>query len=119
MPRGELDAYYRVGGKRMQASLSSKAAFAALVLAAAALAPGVARAQDSDLDGVPDASDNCLAVANADQSDGDSDGYGDACDWDVDNDGAVGVSDVLAIQAAFGSREGDTAYVAALDLNGD
>ncbi len=35
---------------------------------------------DTDGDGVPDAQDNCLAVANADQTDTDGDGLGDACD---------------------------------------
>lgn len=35
---------------------------------------------DADGDGVPDASDNCPAVANPDQADGDFDGTGDACD---------------------------------------
>ncbi len=35
---------------------------------------------DLDMDGVPDAEDNCVERANADQSDTDDDGYGDACD---------------------------------------
>ena len=37
-------------------------------------------APDADADGVPDANDNCPAVANADQADTDNDGVGDACD---------------------------------------
>jgi len=35
---------------------------------------------DTDGDGVPDASDDCPLVPNADQADADSDGVGDACD---------------------------------------
>lgn len=37
-------------------------------------------ANDVDGDGVPNGSDNCLSVPNADQADGDGDGKGDACD---------------------------------------
>ena len=39
---------------------------------------------DGDGDGVPDASDNCPAVANADQEDSDGDGIGDECDPSFD-----------------------------------
>ena len=35
---------------------------------------------DSDSDGEPDATDNCVDVANQDQADADGDGQGDACD---------------------------------------
>ena len=35
---------------------------------------------DVDGDGVPDTEDNCLNVANADQTDTDGDGFGDACE---------------------------------------
>jgi hypothetical protein len=35
---------------------------------------------DADADGVPDATDNCPANANANQADDDKDGVGDACD---------------------------------------
>jgi formylglycine-generating enzyme required for sulfatase activity len=59
-------------------TLSALAACAA----ALALAP-TARAQDSDGDGVPDATDNCPLIANANQSDCDSNGVGDACQSSV------------------------------------
>ncbi len=37
-------------------------------------------APDSDGDGVPDATDNCISVPNPGQADGDGDGVGDVCD---------------------------------------
>lgn len=52
---------------------------------------------DGDGDGVPDALDNCPAVANADQSDFDGDGAGDACDVDDDNDGVIDAQDVCPL----------------------
>jgi hypothetical protein len=63
---------------------------------------------DSDTgggDGVPDGQDNCVFVPNGPlnstgqcngQEDGDLDGYGNPCDYDVDNDGATGLPDVAA-----------------------
>lgn len=42
---------------------------------------------DQDLDGVPDASDNCPLAANPYQTNTDGDAQGDACDVDDDNDG--------------------------------
>jgi hypothetical protein len=47
----------------------------------------IMRPLDADGDGVADASDNCPAVANADQADFDADGLGDLCDSDLDGDG--------------------------------
>jgi uncharacterized protein (TIGR03790 family) len=47
---------------------------------------------DRDDDGVPDASDNCIRVPNANQRDTDGDGYGNVCDADVDQSGRVTTS---------------------------
>ncbi len=66
---------------------------------------------DTDGDGVPDAYDNCVTLANGplagacpDQADdGIVDGYGNACDKDVNNDGLVGINDVTALVGALGS----------------
>ena len=46
-------------------------------------APGT----DVDADGVSDGADNCVRQPNANQSDIDHDGKGDACDSDIDGDG--------------------------------
>jgi hypothetical protein len=48
--------------------------------------PGFAQTlSDVDADGVPDAEDNCLMVSNAEQTDTDGDGWGDACDLTPSN----------------------------------
>jgi len=48
---------------------------------------------DTDGDGVPDTTDNCPNVANADQADADNDGIGDACEADSDGDGVIDDND--------------------------
>lgn len=48
---------------------------------------------DTDGDSYPDIDDNCTLVANSYQEDYDSDGYGDRCDGDFNNDGIVDQSD--------------------------
>jgi hypothetical protein len=65
-----------------------------LVISSESLAVVPPTATDTDGDGVPDYSDNCLFVANSSQADGDGDGIGDACDCvDDDGDGICGSED--------------------------
>jgi hypothetical protein len=58
----------------------------------AGASPG-AEFPDGDGDGVPDSADDCRDYANADQADADRDGFGDACDLDVDQDGTVSAAE--------------------------
>ncbi len=59
------------------------------------------RAGDSDEDGINDAVDNCLDLANADQRDGDGDGFGNVCDGDLDNDCDTDFDDLAIMKSNF------------------
>ncbi|WP_295458677.1 thrombospondin type 3 repeat-containing protein [uncultured Thiodictyon sp.] len=48
---------------------------------------------DADGDGVADPIDNCPTIANSGQADFDRDGLGDACDPDIDGDGATNLQE--------------------------
>lgn len=69
---------------------------------------------DTDDDGVPDESDNCILVPNADQRDTDGDGYGNICDPDFNNNGIVDSQDGALFRARFGSTSDPDQ-----DLNGN
>lgn len=77
---------------------------------------------DQDNDGMPDSIDNCTSVENGPaapdplggiQRDGDRDGFGNACDADLNNDGFVDFLDLGVFKSAFFSTD------PAADLNGD
>lgn len=56
---------------------------------------------DQDGDTVADAIDNCSDRPNASQTDTDEDGYGNACDGDFNNDGAVDAVDANLFKSRF------------------
>jgi hypothetical protein len=56
---------------------------------------------DDDGDGVPNAFDDCVNVADATQRDVDGDGYGSACDGDLNNDGIVNFADLARMKSVF------------------
>jgi hypothetical protein len=59
---------------------------------------------DADSDGRPDWLDNCRLVANHRQADADSDGMGNLCDADLDNDDMVTTADVEAVEDCLGAN---------------
>ncbi len=68
---------------------------------------------DADGDGIPDISDNCTLVPNADQRDTNGDGFGNICDADLNGDLTVNLSDFSMFRSAFGTADPDA------DFNGD
>jgi ELWxxDGT repeat protein len=80
-----------------------------------ALAPG----SDGDDDGVPDDADNCTEVANLSQLDADADGYGNACDCDLDNapPTVCNVDDFQLFLADFSSQS-DSGIGSDMDASG-
>ena len=68
---------------------------------------------DADLDLVGDADDNCIEAENPDQRDSDNDGFGNACDADLNNDGFINFVDLGIFRSRFASNDPDA------DFNGD
>lgn len=69
---------------------------------------------DADGDSILDHLDNCSLVTNPDQLDTNGDGFGNACDADVNNDCVINFLDLVVLQGDFlSSGSLDT------DLNGD
>ena len=59
---------------------------------------------------MPDDEDNCVDTPNPSQADTNSDGYGNACDPDYNNDDVVGIPDFNVFRASFGTGLGDPGY---------
>lgn len=68
---------------------------------------------DEDGDLIPDINDNCRLVANTDQRDTNGDGFGNACDADLNNDGIINIVDLGILRSVFFTNDPDA------DLNGD
>jgi hypothetical protein len=75
-------------------------------------------APDADGDGIVDALDNCTNVPNPAQLDADGDGYGNACDADLNNSGTVTAADFAIMRSVLGQSAGSSPTAAAADLNG-
>jgi len=73
----------------------------------------VGAAFDQDRDLVPNVTDNCTLVPNTLQIDADHDGYGNACDPDLNNDRVVNFVDLARLKAAFFTND------PVADFNGD
>jgi hypothetical protein len=64
-------------------------------------------APDSDGDGLIDSKDNCILVPNPAQRDTDTDGYGNYCDPDFDNNLMVNASDLSYLKSTFFTADPD------------
>lgn len=74
---------------------------------------------DADFDGVLDVVDNCLLVANTEQTDTDIDGFGNACDADVNNDCSVNFVDLGQMSDHFFTTPASPNWDPLFDFNGD
>jgi hypothetical protein len=60
---------------------------------------------DADRDGIADGADNCIEVSNHDQRDSNGDGYGNACDADLNQDGRVNFADLAMFRQRFSTND--------------
>ena len=97
---------------RMQSSIGSTASGASessnYQMIAGFLSP-----PDTDNDAIKNFMDNCINIHNSDQRDTNSDGYGNICDGDLNNDGAISFVDLGLLKSVFFTSDADA------DLNGD
>jgi len=95
-------------------------AFGFFLVAGTAYAGPVPGGADTDGDTVENAFDNCVAIANASQTDTDHNGCGDSCTQnitcDANGDTSVGATDFTTLRMQFGNTP--PANISA-DCNGD
>lgn len=80
---------------------------------------GFFAAPDTDTDSVRDFMDNCSLDPNTSQYDSNGDGYGNICDPDLDNNGAVNFVDYARLTAAFLTTPASPDWDPDADLTGD
>jgi len=103
-------------GKSSDKVGKAAAIFAVFFLAGFAAAPShAAKCDDVDGDGVLDRIDNCTLVANSNQYDFDRDGYGNACDGDLSQNGRVDGDDFIIMRDCLRG----TSSLPACDFDGD
>lgn len=79
-----------------------------------------ALAVDTDSDGVDNNIDNCLLIVNSNQRDTDSDGFGNWCDSDFNQDGITNFLDLQLLGSVFAETEPfSTPLAEHADMNGD
>jgi hypothetical protein len=86
----------------LAASLLASVSFAAVSVAAQMV--------DTDGDGVDDSVDNCSLVANPAQTDSNGDGFGNACDADLNNDLVVNFVDLGLLRTVFFTDDADADF---------
>jgi 1,4-alpha-glucan branching enzyme len=104
-PENEFPASFTVGAPDLAASITLPGHTAVV------FSQGCAA--DADADGICDAKDGCTAKATRFTADADGDGFGNACDADLNNDGVVGIPDFAIFLQHFGGSD------ALADFDGD
>ena len=74
---------------------------------------------DVDADAVANDVDNCTSEPNPGQFDSDSDGFGNACDADYNNNGSVTSLDFGLFRAAYMTSTGEPGYDSRIDADSD
>lgn len=65
---------------------------------------------DTDGDGIPDSADNCIERANPGQQDSNGDGFGNACDADLNGDCLVNALDLGIFRSRFFTSDPDADF---------
>ena len=92
---------------------------AAILLAVGVFSHSSYAADDLDGDGILDDQDNCIEAVNPNQRDTNSNGYGNACDADLDDNGVISFADLDLFKSAFGLGEADAGFDANADFDGN